>query len=74
MAGGCTKYDKTTVTIWFPKGHMCCDLCPLLETYARRQCRRTGEYILDTRGVGYECPLRIEEEDNGAEIQGLDRG
>ena len=43
---------------------MCCDLCPLLETYARRQCRRTGEYILDTRGVGYECPLRIEEEDD----------
>lgn len=58
---GCTRYVKTTVDIFFPEGHMCCDLCPLMETYARKQCRRTGEYLLDTRvTVGYECPLKYE--------------
>lgn len=59
---GITRYTMTTVVIGFPAGHMCCDLCPLLETYARKQCRRTGEYLLDTRAtVGFECPLKIVE-------------
>lgn len=70
MGTECTKYIKTQVTIWFPEGHLCCDLCPLLETYARKQCRRTGEYILDSRVVGYDCPLKIREKEdkNGSEI------
>ena len=50
-------YTAASVTIFFPEDHVCCDLCPLLETYARKQCRRTGEYLLDTRVTGNECPL-----------------
>lgn len=66
MTNGVAKYIAAQVTIFFPEGHLCCDLCPLMETYARKQCRRTGEYLLDTRStVGYECPLTItNEEDN----------
>lgn len=56
-----TKYAKGTATIYFPDGHICCDLCPCLETYARKQCRLTGEYLLDTRIVGFNCPLKFEE-------------
>lgn len=59
---GCTSYTKAAVDIFFPEGHVCCELCPLMETYARKQCRRTGEYLLDTRAVGMWCPLNIEEE------------
>ena len=40
-------------------------MCPLMETYARKQCRRTGEYLMDTRTIGYYCPLKFEEEENG---------
>lgn len=54
-------YTEAQISIFFPEGHVCCDLCPLLETYARKQCRRTGEYLLDTRGVGFECPLQFKE-------------
>lgn len=59
---GCQNYTEATVQIFFPEGHVCCDLCPLLETYARKQCRMTGEYLGDTRGRGYWCPLIIEKE------------
>jgi hypothetical protein len=65
---GVLHYEKASVDIFFSEGHVCCDLCPLMETYARKQCRRTGEYLLDTRvTVGYECPLKFEhkEENNG---------
>lgn len=65
MNNGVLRYIKATATIYFPDGHICCDLCPLLETYARKQCRRTGEYLVDTRTIGYECPLNFEEETNG---------
>lgn len=58
---GCTEYDRATVEINFPRGYVCCKLCPLLETYARLQCRRTGEYLLDDKGTGARCPLKIEE-------------
>ena len=58
--GECLAYDAATVTIYFPAGHVCCDLCPLMETYARKQCRRTGEYLLDTKTIGLDCPLKIE--------------
>ena len=60
---GVSYYTKASVVINFPEDHVCCDLCPLMETYARKQCRRTGEYLLDTRAtVGYDCPLKFEED------------
>lgn len=61
---GVAKYQKSTVDIYFPAGHVCCDLCPLLETYTRKQCRRTGEYILDSGISGWYCPLKFEEEND----------
>ena len=57
MIGQTLKYIRMQVSILFPEGHCCCDLCPLLETYARKQCRKTGEYIADTKGRGAFCPL-----------------
>ena len=60
---GVRWYTAAQVEIYFPEGHVCCDLGPLLETYARKQCRRTGEYLLDTRvTVGFECPLKFNNE------------
>lgn len=47
----------TVVYVGFPTDEIKCALCPLLETYSRNMCRRTGEYIADTRGRGYYCPL-----------------
>nr|DAL69084.1 MAG TPA: hypothetical protein [Caudoviricetes sp.] len=61
--GGVSRYIKTSVGIYFPEGHMACNLCPLLETYSRNQCRRTGEYLMDTRIIGAHCPLEIIEEE-----------
>lgn len=64
----CTEYTKATAEIYFPGGNVCCDLCPLMETYARKQCRRTGEYLTDTRVTGMWCPLKFEgKEDNNWE-------
>lgn len=65
MGNAVTSYTHAKVDIFFQEGHVCCDLCPLLETYARKQCRRTGEYILDSRYTGMICPLRFEEEQDG---------
>lgn len=63
MTNGVTEYVETTVSIFFEKDHVACQFCPLLETYARNQCRRTGEYILDTRfTTGYYCPLKKKED------------
>ena len=62
---GISSYTKATVEIGFPSDNVCCDMCPLMETYARKQCRRTGEYLMDTRTIGYYCPLKFEEEENG---------
>ena len=58
----CLHYVKADVEIFFPEGHIACRYCPLLETYAREQCRRTGEYILDHNTIGHFCPLKLEEE------------
>lgn len=58
---GVTSYTKATVDLFFPDDRVCCEFCPLLETYARKQCRRTAEYIVDTRYKGYWCPLHIED-------------
>lgn len=62
MTNGILKYTEATVSIFFEPDHVSCQFCPLLETYARNQCRRTGEYIIDTRGRGRYCPLVIEED------------
>ena len=60
---GVTEYTEATVSIFFEPSHVSCAYCPLLETYSRNQCRRTGEYIVDTRyTVGHYCPLIIKEE------------
>ena len=70
---GVSWYTEAQATIYFPEGHVCCDLCPLMETYARKQCRRTGEYLLDTRTIGYMCPLKFVEKDgdnSGHQVQG----
>lgn len=65
MSDEVLEYAKCTVDIYFqiPKAGeaICCDRCPLLETYARKQCRRTGEYILDSRTRGMWCPLEVTE-------------
>lgn len=68
---GCLKYTEATVTIYFPEGHVCCDLCPLMETYSRKQCCRTGEYLLDSRTVGLWCPLEIKEKND--DVQTFER-
>ena len=52
MGNSCLFYTRATVDINFPEGHVCCALCPMLETYSRLQCRRTGEYLLDSKGAG----------------------
>jgi hypothetical protein len=49
-------YVKRTVEISFT-GDVCCARCPLMETYSRKQCRKSGEYIVDDRTVGGWCPL-----------------
>lgn len=63
MTNGTIDYIEAEVSLFFEPGHVCCQFCPLLETYARNQCRRTGEYIVDTKvTVGRYCPLRFEKE------------
>lgn len=59
------EYARCTVDIYFPNKEVKCMYCPLLETYSRNQCRRTGEYIADTRGIGIWCPLEMEELPDG---------
>lgn len=59
---GCTEYETAIVEINFQKGNACCQFCPLLQTYSRNQCMRTGELIVDTRGRGMWCPLKFLED------------
>lgn len=68
IRNGVSFYTTATVVIHFPEDKVCCDFCPLMETYARKQCRRTGEYLADTRAIGYYCPLKFEEENNGTDV------
>jgi len=63
MTNGCSEYSTATVEIFFEKGLENCAHCPLLETYSRNQCRKTGEYVIDTRGRGRWCPLNFKEEE-----------
>lgn len=62
--GSCLSYAERWVNIFFTDGEVCCKYCPMLETYARKQCRRTGEYIINDNIQGYWCPLLTAE--NGA--------
>ena len=64
MGESCLHYVKATVDVNFPADRVCCGLCPLLETYSRLQCRRTGEYLWDKALVGMYCPLVLESEES----------
>lgn len=68
VGDGIRKYTARTITLYFPGDTICCARCPLEETYSRKQCRRTGEYIADDRTFGVWCPLV--DPDTG-EIQGI---
>ena len=64
----CLWYTEAQATIYFPENYVQCSQCPCLETYARNQCRLTGEYLVDTRTIGYQCPLKfIERSDTDKE-------
>lgn len=66
MVNGCTEYVCAMADIYFEKDKVACAYCPMLETYARNQCRKTGEYLVgDTRYTrGRWCPLLVLGEDN----------
>ena len=68
MKNGVSYFTRTEVEIFFPEDRVCCDYCPMLETYARKQCRRTGEYLVDTRAIGYYCPLKFTEVNDGENV------
>jgi hypothetical protein len=51
---------ETRVSVFFEKDHICCQYCPFFETYSRKQCRLTGEYIVHEFGRGYYCRLELE--------------
>lgn len=55
----------TAVDINFPDGVARCGTCQLMETYARKSCRRTGELITDDRVYGYWCPLCVVDPNTG---------
>jgi hypothetical protein len=64
---GVKYYTKAIVEVFFPENRVACMYCPMLETYARNQCRRTGEYLVDTRTIGYDCPLVFESDEENTE-------
>lgn len=57
MVNGCLEYQTRYLALHFSGDTVKCALCPLLETYARKQCRVTGEYIADGWLTGHWCPL-----------------
>lgn len=62
-----TRYITVQAPIHFPAEEgIQCKLCPCLETYARKQCRLTGEYLADGYLRGGLCPLdfKNKEENN----------
>lgn len=59
-------YVTVSVDITFEAKYFACDYCPLLETYARKQCRMTGQYITDGRARGWKCPFEVTPEQRDA--------
>lgn len=53
----CLTYTTKYARIHFTGETVTCMCCPCFETYARKQCRLTGEYIADGHLKGYWCPL-----------------
>nr|DAG40582.1 MAG TPA: hypothetical protein [Caudoviricetes sp.]DAG67075.1 MAG TPA: hypothetical protein [Caudoviricetes sp.]DAH42015.1 MAG TPA: hypothetical protein [Caudoviricetes sp.]DAI42255.1 MAG TPA: hypothetical protein [Caudoviricetes sp.]DAI82808.1 MAG TPA: hypothetical protein [Caudoviricetes sp.] len=51
---------ETRVSVYFDQDHICCQFCPFFETYSRKQCRLTGEYIVNEFARGYWCRLELE--------------
>lgn len=68
LRSGVKYYTKANVDVFFPENKISCMFCPMLETYARNQCRRTGEYLVDTRTIGYDCPLKFETEERNDDL------
>lgn len=71
LDNGVSWYTEAQATIYFPEDYVQCSKCPCLETYSRNQCRLTGEYLVDTRTIGYRCPLKFiekQEEKNDESI------
>ena len=68
IRSGVSYYTKANGDVFFPENRIACAYCPMLETYARNQCRRTGEYLVDTRTIGYECPLKFETEERNDDL------
>lgn len=69
----CTRYISAKVVIHFPEQEgIQCKLCPCLETYARKQCRITGEYLADGYLIGGLCPLTLlnKEDENVSAAKG----
>ena len=64
---GVSWYTEAQAKIFFPEGQVQCKFCPCLETYSRNQCRLTGEYLADTRTIGYRCPLKFIEKQEANE-------
>lgn len=64
---GVSWYTEAQAKIFFPEGQVSCRYCPILETYSRNQCRLTGEYLADTRTIGYMCPLKFIEKQEANE-------
>jgi len=60
---GVKYYTSGTADIHFPEDKVCCAYCPLMETYARKQCRLTGELLVDDRYIGYWCPIKFKKEE-----------
>lgn len=56
-SNGNMEYSLAIAKISFWDGDIRCELCPCMEVYQRKQCRLTGEYLIDTRTRGYACPL-----------------
>lgn len=58
---GVRSYTRAVVDIYFTEGEERCKYCPMLQTYSRPYCQRTGELIVDTLGRGMYCPLKFDD-------------
>lgn len=56
-AGKSPEYHYYIAKIVSYDGPIRCDNCPLMQTYSRKKCELTAEYIGDSRRIGHICPL-----------------